>query len=87
MADEKYAAALTLLEKQRSELVRLPQLARQADLYLGLCYERLGNPEQQLAAFKRAATGDEPPPLSGRVWPPPFWPMVRLTRPLPSIGP
>ncbi len=60
LAEDKVAAACTLLEKLRPELGRRPNLARLADSCLGMCYERLGNPEQQLAAYKRAATGTSP---------------------------
>jgi tetratricopeptide (TPR) repeat protein len=51
-------AAAALLEGRRKELAASPELARQTDWLLGLCYERLGNPDQQLAAFHRAAEQD-----------------------------
>ncbi len=44
-----------MLEDRRKELAASPELARQTDRLLGLCYERLGNPDQQLAAFRRTA--------------------------------
>jgi tetratricopeptide (TPR) repeat protein len=55
-----FAKARTLLEKQRPELAKWPDLARQADALLGQCYQRLDNPEEQLAAYRRAATGSSP---------------------------
>ena len=55
----KFGAAAALLEDRREELAASPELARQTDRLLGLCYERLGNPDKQLAAFRRAA--DEAP--------------------------
>ena len=51
----QFGAAAALLEDRRQELAASPELARQTDRLLGLCYERLGNPDQQLAAFRRAA--------------------------------
>ena len=64
----KFGAAAALLEERRPALAASPELSRQADLLLGLCYQRLGNPDQQLAAFRRAAeeAPDWPPALLGR---------------------
>ena len=58
--DGRVAEARDLLEKQRPKLVRSPELARQVDLLLGQCHERLQNPEAQLAAYRRAATEAAP---------------------------
>ncbi|HVS40495.1 MAG TPA: tetratricopeptide repeat protein [Gemmataceae bacterium] len=63
-----YAAAAALLEERRPQLAASPEMTRQTDVLLGLCYQRLGNPDQQLAAFSRAAdeARDWPPALLGR---------------------
>jgi cellulose synthase operon protein C len=53
--EDKTAAARTLLEQQRQGLAKFPDLARRADSFLAVCYERLGNPEKQLEAYRRAA--------------------------------
>ncbi len=54
----KFGPAAALLEDRRKELARSPELARETDRFLGLCYERLGNPDQELAAFRRAVEQD-----------------------------
>ena len=64
--DRKFAGAVALLVDRRQDLAASPDLARQVDALLGLCYEKLGNPDQQLAAFRRAAEQD------------PSWPPARL---------
>jgi tetratricopeptide (TPR) repeat protein len=56
--EERYAAAVALLERRRQELSAFADLARQADFLAALCYQRLGNPDQQLAAMKRVAKAD-----------------------------
>ena len=45
-------------EKIRPALKSAKELAFQADLYLGLCYEQLDQPMLQLTAFQRAAQND-----------------------------
>jgi tetratricopeptide (TPR) repeat protein len=55
----QWAEAIRLLEKSRALMASRPGLApltAQADLLLAECYERIGNPEQQLAASRRALT-------------------------------
>ncbi|HBI44281.1 MAG TPA: hypothetical protein DDY78_15730, partial [Planctomycetales bacterium] len=64
--DGKFGPAAALLEDRRKQLAASPELARETDRLLGLCYERLGNPDQQLAAFRRAAERD-PSWLPGRL--------------------
>jgi tetratricopeptide (TPR) repeat protein len=64
--DGKFSAAAALLEDRRQELAASPELARQTDRLLGLCYAQLGNPDQQLAAFRRAVEES------------PSWPPARL---------
>ncbi len=54
MQEEDFATAVLLLERSRTDLTRMPQLALQADFLLGLCYARLNNPERQLDALNRA---------------------------------
>jgi tetratricopeptide (TPR) repeat protein len=46
------------LEEAYSELTRWPELATQADLLLAQCYDHLGDPDRQLAAFRRAQVSD-----------------------------
>jgi tetratricopeptide (TPR) repeat protein len=54
----KWLEACRLLEKNQAELHRRPDLGKQADLFLGQCYGRLGNIDQQYAAYRRAVTAD-----------------------------
>ncbi len=61
LLEGRFAEARTLLEKQRQQLTHTPDLAWRADVFLGVCYERLGNPEQQLAAYRRAASSASSP--------------------------
>ncbi len=51
---EDWQLAAAKLEKIRAELQRLPDLIQRIDLFLGLCYERLANPDARLAVFRRA---------------------------------
>ena len=57
--DRKFGSCAALLEDRRQALAASPELARETDRLLGLCYERLGNPDQQLAAFRRAVERDQ----------------------------
>jgi tetratricopeptide (TPR) repeat protein len=57
-----FAEATDLLEKSREELKANVKQLIKADILLGQCYEQLGNPDQRLAAFERAAKAD---PSSG----------------------
>ncbi|MGO8751158.1 MAG: tetratricopeptide repeat protein [Thermoguttaceae bacterium] len=45
-------------EQLRPELTIWPDIVKQADFWLGQCYERLGSADQQLAAYRRAASAD-----------------------------
>jgi cellulose synthase operon protein C len=54
----KAGEAVALVEQVRPDLSRSPELGRTADVLLSLGYERLGNPEQQLAAVKRLLDDD-----------------------------
>ena len=57
VVDHKYPAAVTLLEDRRKDLAASPTWPGM-DALLGVCYERLGNPEQQLAAYRRTLEPD-----------------------------
>jgi tetratricopeptide (TPR) repeat protein len=56
--EERYADAVALLERRRQELSAFADLSRQADFLAALCYERLGNPDRQLAALDRVVKAD-----------------------------
>jgi tetratricopeptide (TPR) repeat protein len=51
---QQWSAAARALERVRPHLEEQPTLAWKADLLLGQCYEQLGNPDLQLAAYRRA---------------------------------
>jgi tetratricopeptide (TPR) repeat protein len=63
--DKKWYRASKILERIRPLLARLPELTIPADLFLGQCYERLGNPDLQLTAYQRAVAA-EPLAVPGR---------------------
>src|SRR5262249_33241522 len=52
------AEAATLFERARALMSHQPDLACQADLYLGQCYERLEEHTQMYKAFERVAQRD-----------------------------
>jgi len=54
----QWRAAVEGFEQVRSELVRAPLLAKQADLYTGRAYAQLANPDKALVAYRRALTVD-----------------------------
>src|SRR5262249_52985901 len=56
--EEKWAEAAGLGEKARALLEKQRDLACQADLYLGRCYERLEEHTQMYNAYKRVADYD-----------------------------
>ncbi len=56
-----WRAAARTLERARPGLTEWPETLRQADNLLGTCYQRMGNTDRQLAAFRRAVNLD---PLS-----------------------
>lgn len=66
LAESRWQKAVRRLERCRAELTALPDLVKQADFWLGRCYAALGNPDMQLAAFRRAVDAD------------PFWTPARL---------
>jgi len=55
---QQWLPAARLLEKVQSELRPWPELARQANVFLGECYGRLGSIDQQYAAYRRAVSAD-----------------------------
>ncbi len=50
----RWAPATETLERARPLLAREPELAKHADLLLARCFEQLGNPDLQTAAYRRA---------------------------------
>lgn len=58
MVQGRWYEASRLLEKIRPGLKSVAELAIQADLFLGTCYEQLEDPAQQMAAFKRVLDQD-----------------------------
>jgi tetratricopeptide (TPR) repeat protein len=56
--ERNWAQAATLFERARAMMGSQPDLACQADLYLGQCYERLEEHTQMYNAFKRVAEWD-----------------------------
>ncbi|MFO0881191.1 MAG: tetratricopeptide repeat protein [Gemmataceae bacterium] len=58
VVDRRWGDAAVLFERARAELASQRDLACQADLYLGHCYERLEEPTQMFNAFKRVLEFD-----------------------------
>ncbi|MBY0232176.1 MAG: tetratricopeptide repeat protein, partial [Gemmataceae bacterium] len=56
--ERRWAEAASLFERARTSLAGFPDLAAQADLYLGQCYQRLEEPTQMFNAFKRVSDWD-----------------------------
>src|SRR5262249_16699229 len=54
VSERKWFLASRALEQARPLLVRFADLTLQADLLIGQCYQHLGNPDLQLAAYRRA---------------------------------
>jgi len=54
LSEERWAEACRLLEGTRAKLTGAPDLLKQTHLLLAHCYQHLGNPESQLAAFRAA---------------------------------
>jgi len=55
-AQKEWADSARTFERFRPQLRAWPRLEQQADYLLGTCYGLLGSPDQQLTAFRRAAT-------------------------------
>lgn len=66
VAEGKWLAGAEQFEKLRPDLAQWPDLGKQAELYLGQCYQQLGKTDLQLTSFRRAVTID------------PFWLPARL---------
>ena len=62
----RWFESVRLFEKIRPALKSVPELAFQADLYLGSCYEQLDEPMLQLTTFQRAAQSDPTSPAARR---------------------
>ncbi|MFO0930588.1 MAG: tetratricopeptide repeat protein, partial [Gemmataceae bacterium] len=56
--ERQWSEAAALFERARTQLASQPDLACQANLYLGQCYEKLEEPAQMFNAFKRVADWD-----------------------------
>jgi Tfp pilus assembly protein PilF len=56
--ERRWADAAAQFEQAQAALAGQPDLASQADLFLGQCYERLEQPAQMYAAYKRVADWD-----------------------------
>ncbi len=50
--------AIQGFERIRSRLIRTPETAKQADLWMGRSYSELGNPDQAVLAYRRALDVD-----------------------------
>jgi len=68
LARGQWFEAARKLEVIRPDLTNVPDLLKQVDFYLGLCYAQMGNMDQSLASYSKAATQD------------PLWPQARLAR-------
>jgi tetratricopeptide (TPR) repeat protein len=58
VAEHQWVKAARELERLRPLMARQAELVTQIDLYLGFCYERLGQPDRALAAYRRALLAD-----------------------------
>lgn len=56
--EQQWHAALKRLDSIRPYLAEWPQLAKQADFFLGVCYRGIGNLEQQLNSFRKVVAAD-----------------------------
>jgi tetratricopeptide (TPR) repeat protein len=54
----QWLEAITRMEALRAELQQWPDLAKQADFYLGLAYREIDNSDQRVTAFRRAVALD-----------------------------
>jgi len=66
LAQGKWLQAKSRLESLRPLVAGSDELTRQVDLYLGQCYERLGQFDEQLEANRRVLT-DDPTSLAARI--------------------
>ncbi len=54
--ENQWLKAVRALEKARPLLARFPDLSLRGNLLLGRCYEQLGSPDQQVAAYRQAVS-------------------------------
>lgn len=64
---KRWLAAAKELEASRLTLSPWPEVQKQAEFWLGHCYEQIGNSDQQLLSFRRAVAAD------------PLWATARLS--------
>ncbi|NMC20496.1 MAG: tetratricopeptide repeat protein, partial [Thermogutta sp.] len=65
---EQWYEAVQTLEQARTGLIDQPDLLKQVDFWLGVCYGQMGNLDQSFAAYAKAVNQD------------PLWPQARLGR-------
>ena len=65
---EQWYEAIQTLEQARTSLIDQPDLLKQVDFWLGVCYGQVGNLDQSFAAYAKAVNQD------------PLWPQARLGR-------
>src|SRR5207249_7771156 len=58
LADGAWRRASAAFSSVLPRLASAPDLAKRANLFLGQCYEQLGNPDLALAAYRRASAAD-----------------------------
>ncbi|MGQ9504587.1 MAG: tetratricopeptide repeat protein [Thermogutta sp.] len=68
VAQQQWFLAARKLESVRPDVTDSPDLLKQVDLLLGLCYGQLGNLDQAVSAYSKAMAQD------------PLWPQARLGR-------
>jgi tetratricopeptide (TPR) repeat protein len=59
MCEGDWAKAARVLKRIQPKMEAAPELLTQIHLYLGQCYEQLDEPAKRLAAYQRAADGDQ----------------------------
>jgi tetratricopeptide (TPR) repeat protein len=58
LSDGKWIPATRAMENVRLQLNAWPNIARQADMLLGMCYQQLGDSDRQIAVYRRAMTAN-----------------------------
>ncbi len=67
-AKQQWFLAARKLESVRPDVANSPDLVKQVDFLLGVCYGQMGNLDQSVASYSKAMTQD------------PLWPQARLGR-------